>query len=91
MTVTVHVAGPLCAFSGAAPQIPLAAASVREALARLRTDHPALYAGICDETGRVRKHVNVFVNRDHIRDREGVETPLHAGDALHFCSSVSGG
>jgi molybdopterin converting factor small subunit len=91
VSVTALIAGPLRAFSGAGARIPLEAGSVREALARLRADHPALYVSICDETGRVRRHVNVFVNQSHIRDRQGIDTPLATGDAIHFCPSVSGG
>lgn len=91
VSVTVLIPGPLRAFSGADARIPLAAASVREALATLERTHPALHAGICDETGKVRRHVNVFVNAAHIRDRQGLDTPLAAGDQLSFLPSVSGG
>ena len=91
MSVTVEIPGPLRAFSGADARIPLAAASVREALAQLERSHPSLYTSICDETGRVRRHVNVFVNTAHIRDREGMDTPLAPGDHLIFLPSVSGG
>ncbi len=91
MSVTVLIPGPLRAFSGANSRIPLAVGSVREALASLEKEHPALYIGICDETGRVRRHVNVFVNSAHIRDRQGLDTPLAAGDQLSFLPSVSGG
>jgi molybdopterin converting factor small subunit len=46
---------------------------------------------VCDETGRVRQHVGVFVGMDHIRDREGLDTTLAAGDVITILPSVSGG
>lgn len=91
MTVTVQVPLPLRIYSGAPAEIALAAASVRDALAQLERSHPALYAGVCDETGAVRRHVNLFVNTTHIRDRNGLDTTLAQGDAVVIMPAVSGG
>jgi molybdopterin converting factor small subunit len=76
---------------GGASELALSAASVRDALGELERQHPALYRGVCDETGAVRRHVNLFVNTFHIRDREGLSTPLAAGDVLTILPAVSGG
>lgn len=91
MTVTIQVPWPLRIFSGAPAEIPLAAASVRDALAELERSHPSLYAGICDETGKVRRHVNLFVNNTHIRDRGGLDSALAPGDTVFIMPAVSGG
>jgi molybdopterin synthase sulfur carrier subunit len=91
MTVTLQVPLPLRIHSGAPAEIALAASSVRDALTQIERSHPALYAGICDETGKVRRHVNLFVNTAHIRDRGGLDTPLVPGDALVIMPAVSGG
>jgi len=91
MTIIVQIPWPLRLFSGAPAEIPLTSASVRDTLAQLERSHPALYAGICDETGKVRKHLNVFVNRAHIRDRDGLETTLAPGDVVFIMTAVSGG
>jgi sulfur-carrier protein len=69
----------------------VAAASVRGVLAELERRHGALYRSVCDETGAVRRHVNVFVNAAHIRDRGGLDTPLAAGDVVTLLPAVSGG
>lgn len=50
-----------------------------------------LYVCICDETGAVRRHVNVFVNDEHMRERDGLDTPLAPGDVIHLLPAVSGG
>ena len=44
-----------------------------------------------DETGAVRRHLNVFVNTENVRDLNGVETKLSPGDVLTILPAVSGG
>jgi molybdopterin converting factor small subunit len=91
-TVTVRVSGMLREWSGGgAGELSLPAASVREALAGMERLHPALYRGVCDETGAVRRHINLFVNHDNVRDRGGLDAPLSAGDVLTILPAVSGG
>jgi molybdopterin converting factor small subunit len=50
-----------------------------------------LHRNICDETGRVRRHINVFVNSSHMRDLEGLDTALAPGDVVTILPAVSGG
>ena len=91
MTITIHVPGPLRAYCEGTPKLLLSASSVRDALEQLEQTHPALYRGICDETGAVRRHVNVFVNTSNVRDREGLDTVLAPGDEVTILPAVSGG
>src|SRR5262245_20544162 len=90
-TITVTIPGMLRDTCGGARELRPDAGSVRELFGDLEQRHPALYRSICDETGRVRKHVGVFVGMYHIRDREGLDTPLAAGDVITILPSVSGG
>lgn len=89
--VTVHVPGVLRNYCGGASELSLTATSVRAALEELERSQPSLYGRICDETGAVRRHVNVFVNVLHIRDLEGLDSRLAPGDVLTFLPAVSGG
>jgi molybdopterin synthase sulfur carrier subunit len=67
------------------------ASSVREVFEELGRHHPSLYRNLCDETGRVRRHLNVFVNSLHMRDRDGLDTALADGDTVTILTAVSGG
>ncbi len=89
--VTLHLPGPLRRYSGGASQLEIAAGTVRAALGHLERTQSALYRNLCDETGALRRHLNVFVNSDNIRDLDGVDTTLAAGDVLTFLPAVSGG
>ena len=91
MPATVLVPGMLRADAGGATELSVSASSVREALAEIEREHPALYRRLCDETGRVRPHLGVFVNTTHVRERDGIDTPLAPGDVITILPAVSGG
>jgi molybdopterin synthase sulfur carrier subunit len=91
MTTTVFIPGPLRDRCGGKSRLTVEAATVGAALAAIERLHPSLYAGICDDTGAVRRHVNVFVNSANIRDREGLDTVLAERDEVIILPSVSGG
>jgi molybdopterin synthase sulfur carrier subunit len=91
MNVAVLIPGPLRKYCGGASTLQTSASSVRDALLDLERQHPSLYGSVCDETGAVRRHINIFVNTAHMRDREGLDTPLVPGDELIILPAVSGG
>ena len=74
-----------------ASRLSVSAANVRAALEEIERSHPSLFRSVCDETGKVRRHVNVFVNTSNIRDGEGLDTPLAPGDEVTIFPAVSGG
>jgi sulfur-carrier protein len=89
--VTIHLTGPLRPYCAGASRLGVEAGTVKAALEELERHHAALYRNLCDETGALRRHLNVFVNSDNVRDREGVLTTLAAGDVVTFLPAVSGG
>ncbi|HXI42197.1 MAG TPA: MoaD/ThiS family protein [Bryobacteraceae bacterium] len=89
--IAIHIPGPLRAYCAGASQLSMSAHSVRAALEELQRTQPALYRNVCDETGAVRRHLNVFVNSDNVRDLDGVDTTLTPGDVVTFLPAVSGG
>ena len=89
--ITIYVPGPLRTYCAGATELSMSAHTVRAALEDLERSQAALYRNICDETGAVRRHLNVFVNSDHVRDLNGVDTTLAPGDVITFLPAVSGG
>jgi sulfur-carrier protein len=89
--VTIHVPGPLRGYCAGKAELSVAAPTVRAALHELEHSQFTLYRNVCDETGAVRRHLNVFVNTAHIRDLNGIETPLAEGDEVTILPAVSGG
>ncbi len=91
MMVTLRIPTALREYCAGSTELPLQVATVREALAALERDHPKLHVRVCDDTGAVRRHLNVFVNRSHIRDLEGLDSRVEDGDVLAIMQAVSGG
>ena len=90
-TVTLHIPGPLRTYCAGAAQLSISARTVRAALEDLQRSQAALYRNVCDETGKVRRHLNVFVNSNNVRDLDGVDTRLTPGDVVTILPAVSGG
>jgi len=92
MSITVQVPGMLREYCGGAARLSLAAPTVRATLEELEATQPALYRNVCDETGKVRQHVNLFVNTANVRDlKTGLDTELAPGDVVTILPAVSGG
>lgn len=89
--ITIFVPGPLRDCCAGAAELAIPAANLRALLTGIEQRYPALYRSICDETGAVRRHINLFVNNDHMRDRDGLETTLAPGDGVFILPAVSGG
>ncbi len=88
---TVYVPAPLRKCCAGAAKLAVAATNVRGLLQELEQRYPELHRSVCDETGAVRRHINIFVNTDHMRDRAGLDTPLASGDEVTILPAVSGG
>ena len=89
--ITIHVFGQLREYCAGAQELYVSARTVRSLLEQLERDQPLLYRNLCDETGKVRRHLNVFVNTENARHLDGVDTALTAGDVVTFLPAVSGG
>jgi molybdopterin synthase sulfur carrier subunit len=89
--ITVYVPAALRDYAGGVSELSLPAASMRAVLEFLESHQPSLYRNVCDETGAVRRHLNLFVNSSNVRDLEGLDTALTPGDVVTILPAVSGG
>ena len=90
-TITLYLPEPLRSYCSGIAELPLVARTVRDMLDRIELAHPSLYPNVCDETGAVRRHLNIFVNADNMRDLDGLQTALTDGDVVTIVPAVSGG
>jgi MoaD family protein len=90
-SITVFVPAPLRGYCGSASELPVSATTVEQVLDAIERTQPQLYRQVCDETGAVRRHLNVFVNADNVRDLAGIATKLRRGDVVTILPAVSGG
>jgi len=67
------------------------AVTVGRLLDSLAGDYPVLARRLRDETGAVRRYVNIYVNGDEVRRLDGLETEVAAGQEVVIIQSVAGG
>lgn len=91
--VTVHLTPHLTAFFpvlGSAP-LQIAAATAAEVVQALDALAPGIAGYICDELGRLRPHVNLFVDGQLVRDRRRLTDAVTDGGRVHILQALSGG
>lgn len=92
MSVQVLLPGFLADLAGGARQVDVdGAATVGGVFDRLAAGHPLLERRIRDETGALRRFVNVYVDGEDIRFLEGLDTPVDDGDEVTILPAVAGG
>jgi sulfur-carrier protein len=69
----------------------VAGATVREVITELDRRFPGFALYVVDETGRLRRHVNVFVHDEPICDREALTDAVSPGDEVFILQALSGG
>ena len=89
--ITVLIPTPLRRFTGGVARVVVTGSSVAEVLDALDAAHPGIGDRLRDESGRIRRFVNVFVNGQNIRDGQGLETRLSAGDEVGIIPAMAGG
>ena len=91
MSVTVRIPTQLRNLSGGAAEVKVEASTVAESLKALDETHPGFAERLFDETGALRRFVNVFLADEDIRFLQGVDTTLMAGQVLSIVPAVAGG
>ena len=91
MDITLSLPRILQQYCHGQPELRLRGATVRAVLEALQHEYPTLYRCICNETGTVRPHINLFLNNDLLHRRNGLDTRLEAGHVLSVFQAVSGG
>ena len=67
------------------------AASLADAVERLEADYPGIKERIVDETGEIRRFVNIYVNGEDVRFLDNLKTPLKPSDEVSIVPAVAGG
>ncbi len=94
LRVVVRLASALRTHAGEARCIELdlpPPATVAAVIDALAVAHPGVGRRVRDEAGELRRHVNIFVGADNIRDLDGVDTIVAEGVEVAVLPAVSGG
>jgi molybdopterin synthase sulfur carrier subunit len=92
LSVTVRIPAPLRKVTGEREVVTAAdGGSLLETINRLDQEYPGLKERICDESGEIRRFVNLYINGEDVRFLSGLETPIKAGDEVSIVPAVAGG
>ncbi len=91
MAVTVRIPTQLRQLAGGASEVSVEGGTVGEALKALDAVHPGFAERLYDDSGGLRRFVNVFVADEDIRFLDGLDTPLTDGQTVSIVPAVAGG
>jgi molybdopterin synthase sulfur carrier subunit len=91
MAVTVKLPTQLRDAAGGAVSAQVDGTTVGEALEALYSEHGGLRERISDDSGGLRRFVNVYLKGEDIRFLDGLETAVADGDEVTILPAVAGG
>jgi molybdopterin synthase sulfur carrier subunit len=91
MAATVRIPTPLQRLTNNQAEVRVEGGSVREILNAMETQFPGIKERLCDESGRLRRFVNVYVADEDIRFQQNEETPVPDGAVVSISPAIAGG
>jgi sulfur-carrier protein len=91
MPKKIRIPTPLRKLTNGEELVEVNAASVGAAIVELQSKFPGIKERLMDESGEVRRFVNVYVNEEDIRFLQNQQTPLKDGDEISIIPAIAGG
>ncbi|MGQ0644660.1 MAG: ubiquitin-like small modifier protein 1 [Elusimicrobiota bacterium] len=91
MPAKVRIPAPLRKLTKDQAIVEAPGSNIEEIIAGLEKSYPGLKERICDESGQIRRFINVFVNGEDIRFKDGAKTPVADGAEVSIIPAIAGG
>jgi molybdopterin synthase sulfur carrier subunit len=91
MSAKVRIPTPLRKLTNDEELVEVNAATIGDAISELQTRYPGIKERLLDESGAVRRFVNVYVNEEDIRFLQNQQTALKDGDEISIIPAIAGG
>jgi MoaD family protein len=91
VSVTVKIPTQLRSLTDGASELDAAGATVFELIEHLESRHPGLKERLVDESGQLRRFVNVYLNDEDVRFLDGISTEVPEGASVSIIPAVAGG
>lgn len=91
MAVTVLIPTPLRNLTSDQDSVEATGTTIAEIFEELERNHPGIGERLCDETGEIRRFVNVYLNQEDIRFIDGKNTAVSDGDEISIVPAIAGG
>jgi sulfur-carrier protein len=91
MPITVLIPTPLQKLTNGHPEVNADGGTIGDIVASLESQFPGIKDRLCDDQGRLRRFVNVYLNNEDIRFLENEATPVKDGDEISVIPAIAGG
>ena len=91
MSLKVVIPTPLRKFTAGKDTVEVEAKTIQEMLDSLDSKYPGFRASVCDETGSLRRFINIYVDGEDVRFLENLATPVTDGTEVAIVPAISGG
>ena len=91
MSITVRVPTPLQKLTKNKAEVEAKGSNVKELIEDLEKNFPGLKERLCDEKGKLRRFINIYVNEEDVRFLQQAETPLKDNDEVSIIPAIAGG
>lgn len=91
MAINVRIPTPLRKLTQEKDVVQGAGSTLAEMIDGLEKEFPGLKDRLCDESGELRRFVNVYINGEDVRFQQGLETVLKGNEEVSIVPAVAGG
>ncbi|MFN0094432.1 MAG: ubiquitin-like small modifier protein 1 [Dehalococcoidia bacterium] len=91
MAINVRVPQPLRGLTGNLSTVTAAGGTLSDCIADLNGSYPGMRERLLDDTGQIRRFVNIYINGDDVRFMDGLGSALKDGDEVSIVPAVAGG
>ena len=92
MAITVRIPTPLRKLTNEQDTvIANDSGTLAQLIDALEEQHAGLKERLCDETGELRRFVNVYINGEDVRFLSGLDTAIESGAEVSIVPAVAGG
>ncbi|TET94007.1 MAG: MoaD/ThiS family protein [Desulfobacteraceae bacterium] len=91
MAITVRIPTPLQKLTQNQAEVKASGTTIKELIEDLEKNFPGIKGRVCDETGKIRRFINIYVNEEDVRFLQRDETPLEDGDEVSIIPAIAGG
>lgn len=91
MPVTVRIPTPLRKLTDNQSEIEIDGETVESLIGNMEASYPGIKDRLCDESGKVRRFINIYINEEDIRFLDGTDSTVKAGDRVSIVPAIAGG
>jgi molybdopterin converting factor small subunit len=87
----MKIPNPLRPYVNGQAEVTVQGGTAGAALQDMLAQFPAFRPHLCKEDGSLRAYVNFYIDKNNIRDMQGLDTPLKPDDILSLVPAIAGG